>query len=136
MDNRPEEKTEVSHGPDNIVKSTLKLFSIGKFSLDCCVDSQGPSMFTIPNHPITKAHYEMGKMGIRIRFITDITKENLIFCKDLMDFDEVRNLDNIMGNYGIFDGIYYQAGAKSRTSSPPSLLIFSTNESNINKKEE
>jgi len=83
-------------------------------------------MFTIPNHSITKAHHEMSKRGVRIRFITDITKENLIFCKDLMDFGEVRHLGNIKGNFGILDGIYYQAGAKSRTSSPPPLLIFST----------
>lgn len=63
---------------------------------------------------------------MRIRFITDVTKENLIHCKELMNFSEIRHLDEIKGNFGILDGIYYRAGAKSKMSSPPPLLISST----------
>jgi len=65
------------------------------------------------------------RRGVTIRFITDVTKENLINCKELMNFSEIRHLDEIEGNFGILDGIYYRAGAKSKMSSP-SLLISST----------
>jgi signal transduction histidine kinase len=36
--------------------------------------------------------------GVRIRFITEITKDNLSYCRELMKFGEVRHLNNIVGN--------------------------------------
>jgi hypothetical protein len=43
-----------------------------------------------------------------------------------MNFAEVRHLDEIKGNFGVLDGIYYRGGARSETSSAPPLLISST----------
>jgi signal transduction histidine kinase len=83
-------------------------------------------MDVIPGHPITRAHYEMKERGVRIRYITEITKENVNYCKELMNFSEVRHLDEVKGNFGVLDGIYYRASAKLKASSPPPLLISST----------
>lgn len=121
-----EEKTEVIYGEENIVDSTLKLFSGARLTLNNCLDSTGPSMDVIPGHPITRAHYEMKERGVRIRYITEITKENVNYCKELMNFSEIRHLDEIKGNFGVLDGIYYRASAKVKASSPPPLLISST----------
>jgi signal transduction histidine kinase len=122
----PEEKTEVIYGVENIIGETLKLFSIARSTLNCCIDSTGPSMLVIPGHPITKAHYVMKERGVKIRFVTEITKENITHCKELMRFGEVRHLDEVKGNFGVLDGIYYRASAKAKVSSPPPLLISST----------
>ena len=121
-----EEKTEVIYGDENIIDSTLKLFSAARSTLNNCLDSSGPSMDVIPGHPITRAHYEMKERGVRIRYITEITKENVNYCKELMNFSEVRHLDEVKGNFGVLDGIYYRASAKLKASSPPPLLISST----------
>jgi hypothetical protein len=121
-----EEKTEVIYGDENIVDSTLKLFSVARSTLNNCLDSTGPSLDVIPGHPITRAHYEMKERGVRIRYITEITTENVNYCKELMNFSEVRHLDEIKGNFGILDGTYYRASAKVKASSPPPLLISST----------
>jgi two-component system sensor histidine kinase VicK len=121
-----EEKTEVIYGEENIIGSTLKLFSVARSTLNNCLDSTGPSLDVIPGHPITRAHYEMKERGVRIRYITEITKENANYCKELMNFSEVRHLDEIKGNFGILDGTYYRASAKVKASSPPPLLISST----------
>ena len=121
-----EEKTEVIYGDENIVNSTLKLFSVARSTLNNCLDSTGPSLDVIPGHPITRAHYEMKERGVRIRYITEITKENVNYCKELMNFSEVRHLDEVKGNFGVLDGIYYRASAKVKASSPPPLLISST----------
>jgi sugar-specific transcriptional regulator TrmB len=43
-----------------------------------------------------------------------------------MKICELRHLDEAKGNFGIADGIYYTAGAKTVESSPPPLLISST----------
>jgi len=121
-----EEKTEVIYGDENIIDSTLKLFSAARSTLNNCLDSSGPSMDVIPGHPITRAHYEMKERGVKIRYITEITKENVNYCKELMNFSEVRHLDEVKGNFGVLDGIYYRASAKLKASSPPPLLISST----------
>jgi tryptophanase len=68
-------------------------------------------MLVIPNHPITKANYKMKERGVKIRYITEITKENVHYCKELMTFAKVRHLDEIRGNFGILDGKYYRASA-------------------------
>jgi two-component system, OmpR family, sensor histidine kinase VicK len=124
--NYPEEKTEVIYGVENIIESTLKLLSTSKSSLDNCIDSNGPSMLLIPGHPIRKVHYDMKERGVKIRTITEITRENLPYCIELMKLAEVRHLDDIKGNFGILDGIYYRASAKSKASSPPPLLLSCT----------
>jgi two-component system, OmpR family, sensor histidine kinase VicK len=121
-----EEKTEVIYGEENIVDSTLKLFSVTRSTLNNCLDSTGPSMHLIPGHQITNALYAMKERGVKIRFITEITKENMNYCKELMNIGEVRHLDEVKGNFGVLDGIYYRASAKVKAFSPPPLLISST----------
>ena len=126
FENYAEEKTEVVYGAENIINKTLQALSKCKSQVDNCVDSSGPSIFVIPNHPITKAFQELKKRGIRLRFIAEITKDNIPYCKDLMKIFELRHLDEVKGNFGVADGKYYAASAKSRESSPPPLLIEST----------
>lgn len=121
-----EEKTEVIYGDENIIRDTLEVYSVLTNSLGICNDSNGPSMFVIPNHPVTKAYRELRKRGIRLRFIAEITKDNIVYSKELMKNCELRHLDEVKGNFGISDGIYYRASAKTRLSSPPPLLICST----------
>jgi len=121
-----EEKTEVIYGDENIIRDTLEVYSVLTNSLDICNDSNGPSMFVIPNHPVTKAYRELRERGIRLRFIAEITKDNIVYLKELMKNCELRHLDEVKGNFGISDGIYYRASAKTRLSSPPPLLICST----------
>ena len=126
FENYAEEKTEVVYGAENIINKTLQALSKCKSQVDNCVDSSGPSIFVIPNHPITKAFQELKRRGIRLRFIAEITKDNIPYCKDLMKIFELRHLDEVKGNFGVADGKYYAASAKSRESSPPPLLIEST----------
>lgn len=122
----PQEKSEVIYGDENIIQSTLKICSLAKLTLDVCIDSNGPSMLLIPDHPITKANYSMKERGVKMRYITEITKENIHHCKELMKFAEVRHLDEIKGNFGVLDGMYYRASANTKASSPPPLLISNT----------
>lgn len=120
------EKTEVIYGDENIINDTLKIYSVLKEYLDICNDFRGPSMFVIPNHPVTKAYKELNERGIQLRFIAEITKDNISDCRELMKTCELRHLDEVKGNFGISDGIYYRASAKTKLSSPPPLLICCT----------
>lgn len=97
-----------------------------KYTIDGCIDFNGPSIFVIPNHPVTKAYVDMKNRGVRIRFISEITKENVAYCKELMKIGEVRHLDEVKGNFGVADATVYHASATGIESGPPPQLIIST----------
>lgn len=82
-------------------------------------------MFVIPGHPVTTAYRLLRDRGIKLRFIAEINNENIQSCKELMKICELRHLDEIKGNLGLGDGLYYRASAKTTESSPPPLLTFS-----------
>ena len=84
MSDNVEEKTEVIYGAENIVERVLEIIPNLKESVDNCINSNGPSMFVIPDHPITKVYRELNDRGIRIRFISEITRENIGYCKELI----------------------------------------------------
>jgi len=46
------------------------------------------------------------RTGVRIRCITEITKDNLSYCKELMKFTEIRHLNKFVGNSIIGDKEY------------------------------
>lgn len=118
-----EEKTEVIYGEENIIRDTIELIPSAKKCIDACMDPDAPSTFVIPNHPITKVFVEAKARGIQIRFISEIRKENIEYCKKLMAVANLRHLDEVKGNFGIVDGIYYRATAKAGKSSAPPLLL-------------
>jgi hypothetical protein len=49
-------------------------------------------------------YIDLNNRGVRQRNITEITKENIIQCKELMKFQELRHLDGLKGFLGIVDG--------------------------------
>jgi two-component system, OmpR family, sensor histidine kinase VicK len=121
-----EEKTEVLYNTDEIIRRAVNAYRSFKYTLDVCADSIGPSMFVIPNHPVTMGFQDMKRRGIRLRFITEITKDNISSCKEFMKTVELRHLDDVKGNFGVGDNRLYQASAKNVGPAPPPLLIEST----------
>jgi hypothetical protein len=61
--------TQVFYGAKNIIQRALNCYYLLEFSYDVCTDLDGPSMFVIPGHPITKGYIDMKNRGIHIRFI-------------------------------------------------------------------
>jgi len=120
------EMTEVLYDPNEIITRVVEYCHTIKYTLDGCIDVNSPSIFVIPNHPVTEAYIDMKNRGVRLRFISEITKDNLQYCKELMKIGEVRHLDEVKGNFGVADGRVYHAGAKSVKSAPPPQLIIST----------
>ena len=43
-----------------------------------------------------------------------------------MKICDLRHLDEVKGNFGIADGLYYTGSAKTYESSPPPLLLVNT----------
>ena len=83
-----EEKTEVLYDPDEIVRRVVERCYTVKYTMDCCVEADGLSIFVIPNHPVTQVYIDMKNRGVKLRFISEITKGNLSYCKELMQIGE------------------------------------------------
>lgn len=97
-----EQKTEIIQGAENILQLTLQSIHKVKQRLDNCVDANSPASFT-ELKPTWEHINELKRKGIRLRYITEITKENITYCKKLLQVAEVRHLDQIKGNFGIID---------------------------------
>jgi hypothetical protein len=63
--------------------------------------------------------------GVKLRYVTEITAENLEYCKEMLKFSEIRHLDGIKGNFEIADEKEYVALATLHKAQPNSQLIFS-----------
>jgi two-component system, OmpR family, sensor histidine kinase VicK len=83
QENYAEEKTEVLYDTDEIIRRAVNAYQSFKYTCDVCADSIGPSMFVISNHPVTLGFQDMKRRGIRLRFITEITKDNILPAKNL-----------------------------------------------------
>jgi two-component system, OmpR family, sensor histidine kinase VicK len=105
----PEEKTEVIYGIEEIIRRTLERFSSTRINVDSCIDPLNPS--TIMNtKQIVEAISDLKNRGIKIRVITEVTCDNLHYCKELMKIvTEVRHIDAVKGNFSIPDQVVYQA---------------------------
>jgi phosphatidylserine/phosphatidylglycerophosphate/cardiolipin synthase-like enzyme len=77
--------------------------SITKKTLDLCGESAGVSII-LANEPLVKEYMEAKERGVRVRLITEITKENIRDCKKLMSLMEIRHLDGLRGYLVIEDG--------------------------------
>jgi two-component system, OmpR family, sensor histidine kinase VicK len=106
------------YGADNIIDKTLKAFQDLKYCMDGCWDSAGPSMI-ISTEPIRKALKELTKRGIRLRYLTDINKDNFQYCKMMAeDGINLRHLAGVKSNFSIMDSLEYQATIITREERP------------------
>jgi two-component system, OmpR family, sensor histidine kinase VicK len=93
------EKTEVLEGSDNTKNVILQFISNAKMGWDNCVDSTAPSVIIAQ---FKKQLLEFKNRGTRVRIVTEITNDNLPYCKELMGLiDELRHLDGIKGNFSV-----------------------------------
>lgn len=67
-----------------------------------CVDSSIPA-FSMSD-AIKKGYADAKKRGVRIRYITEITTDNMRHCKELMQFAELRHLGGVRGSFAVSEG--------------------------------
>ena len=116
------------------MRSATALFSNVKERIDCSADSNAPYSHFILK-PVRDGYIQLRKRGIRVRFITEITKENLYYSKEFMKIVELRHLHGIKGNFGISDGIEYRASPTSKQEETPSEYIISTMKSFVEQQQ-
>ena len=122
-----EEKTLVYDGIEEANNVILNFVNNTKNKLDACLDANGPSVM-IEVQYIKEARINAKDRGVNFRYITDINKENISYCKQIIkEFNaELRHLDEVKGNFEINDsGKEYIATATLQKAKPLKQLIFS-----------
>jgi two-component system, OmpR family, sensor histidine kinase VicK len=116
------EKTEVIIGAENVANVTFPYFANAD-KIDICLDSDGPTL-AMQVEAYRKLYSDFKESGRKIRSITEITKDNLVDCKELMKRAEVRHLDAIRGNFTTSHKEYLATSIIRGIQSIP-LLIYS-----------
>ncbi|MBA3751135.1 MAG: hypothetical protein H0X03_09655 [Nitrosopumilus sp.] len=97
-----------------------------KSTIFTCGDSKSPS-YIIQNEPIKKMFFDCVKKGIKYNYITEITEENIPYCKEILQIigpDELRHLDKIKGNFALTESEYL-ASCILLDEQPLAQLIYS-----------
>jgi two-component system, OmpR family, sensor histidine kinase VicK len=118
------EVTQVWEGVENTVGKSLDVLYKLRKSCDLCVDHNAPSVI-LTTEPIRQAYFDLKRRGIRTRFITEVTRENIEYCREMMKIAEVRHLDGISGNFTIADGTDYAGVATTQEAQPITQLLVS-----------
>ncbi|HKU50152.1 MAG TPA: HAMP domain-containing sensor histidine kinase [Nitrososphaera sp.] len=116
-----EAKLEVWTGLEQVIEKSLYIMNRIKNNYDLCTDTPGLLLITTVES-IRNAFFAMHKRGVKMRLITEMTRENLPAVKEAMKFAEVRHLDKTIGNFVIADGTDY-AGVPDVANGVQQLLV-------------
>jgi signal transduction histidine kinase len=98
-------RTKVLHRTE-VINAISDIFSNANHRIDVCGNSNFPLKIS-SFESVRKVVIAAKNRGISLRFIIEITKENLQYCKDLMKItDELRHMDEIEANFGLSETEY------------------------------
>lgn len=119
------EKTEVLYGIENAVGKGVEFMAAVKHCMDLCYDKNAPSIV------VEVDAYRNGYLGVlqrggKIRVITEVTEQNLEYCKKLLQYvTELRHLDSVKGGLAVSENAYMATAATLEKGKPLTQVIFS-----------
>ncbi len=117
------ETTKIYYGAENAMKILLQAMANVKKEAVVCSNTTFPG-FSMGLESIRQEYINFKDMGISIRQIIEITKDNLQYCKEVMNYVELRHMDNVKGNMVVSE-IEYIATAVLEGSTPITQTIYS-----------
>ena len=99
------EKTEVLYGSEKTAQAIARFLSSSQISINICADSTWPFLAT-KVEAFSKGISDVKTRNVNLRFITEITIDNIEHCKELMQISELRHLDGIKGNFATSEKEY------------------------------
>lgn len=88
---------------EQVYGSLARFFDNARFQVLACLNSYVLTL-TTDEEQLQAPKRAARARGVKLRYITDITKDNLAYCKRQMNMvDELRHLDGIRGNFILSD---------------------------------
>ena len=119
------EITKVLYGVETVVNTIIEFLNRTNDVVYTCVDQTRP-ILTIETLGLKNAFLYAKKRGVKLHYVTEITKDNLSYCKELMDMvDELRHLDGIKGNFYVSESGYLAPATAHEVGKSASQIIYS-----------
>jgi len=99
------ETIETLYGNDEITNRTLQVFESTQKSIEGIIGKDEIAMHVSHDWHMNGLS-KLREKGVQIRVVTQITSENLSFCKIYSQAVELRHLEGIQSSFGISDGIW------------------------------
>jgi two-component system, OmpR family, sensor histidine kinase VicK len=120
-----EETTSVLYGIENVMNTVLQFLNQTSNVIDACVDYTRPSL-AVDIVVLKKAFLAAKSKGVKLRYVTEITSENIHYCRQLLAMvDELRHLDGIKGNFYISETAYLAPATFHEKGKPAAQIIYS-----------
>jgi two-component system sensor histidine kinase VicK len=119
-----EEKTIVLRGEERTTTALLEFAANTKTRIDVCADWLAPSV-SVGVLQLKNAMIDLVTRGVKYRYITEITKDNLLYCKELAKYVELRHLDGIRGNFAVNESEYIATAFVEEEAKPVPEIIYS-----------
>lgn len=119
------ETTKVFYGIENVMNTVLQFLYQSSNVIDACVDYTRPSL-AVDILVLRKAFLAARSKGVKLRYVTEITDDNIHYCKQLLTMvDELRHLDGIKGNFYITETAYLAPATVHEKGKPAAQIIYS-----------
>jgi two-component system, OmpR family, sensor histidine kinase VicK len=99
------EKTEVSFGVESSTITILNILHNSEQEMNICADKSWPSV-AMGVEVFRLAMFDISDRHSQSRFITEITKDNIKFCKELLKVGKLRHLEGVKGNFAVSEKEY------------------------------
>ena len=101
-----EKGIQVINGSEGAVTKGIEFMNEVKTKMDLCYENNAPSI-VIEIDAYKNGYMKIRENGGKIRVITEVTKNNIKYCKELMKIvDELRHLDDVKGGIAVSDSAY------------------------------
>jgi hypothetical protein len=115
-------RIEVLHDTGIIINTYLHILHNANSRWDYFADVRSLLVVPLGFEAIKKAILEAKARDIRLRFITEITQENISYTKEFIESVELRHLDGVKGNFGVSDAEYIAISATDTSLSESKSL--------------
>src|ERR687889_1166745 len=117
-------KSEILYGIEKAVGRGVYFMSNVKERMDICFDHSAPSI-VVEIEEYRNGYIDIRRRGGKIRAFTEITKDNIVYCKELIKLvDELRHLDAVKGGIAISE-TEYMATTVLKEAKPLTQIIYS-----------
>ena len=110
--------TQVLYGVENAVKLFSRVVYGANTAIDICDDDIISHVAT--SHKIIEKRVQ--EIGAKFRYITEIKKDNIKYCKELMKVGQVRHLDGIRTNFVVTDTEYSSSAIMQQVHAHPETV--------------
>ncbi len=116
---------KVYHNSIDADNALLEFIDRTKVKIDSCISSAAPSVIIEVDKIKQKRIHAVKERGIKLRYVTEITKDNIDYVKEMMRFSEIRHIETLKGNFEVSDEKAYVAVATLKESQSLPKLLYS-----------